>query len=890
MANSPCLTALVLLAGSCATLAAGPVIGVIRYASGGAAPDVTIQLLNSEQAVIASAKADSQGRFQLAGVNPGDYVLLVARLGQVERRLPLQIRDTTSALEVVLDNQPRRDEVTVTASVGAIGLVERAPQAVTLIDRIAIEQRAKTVVAQIASEEPGLAWQRTSPTISGIFIRGLTGNKVNVFVDGVRYSTGAMRAGINTFLDLVDPSSIEAVEILHGPSSAQYGSDALGGSIQFRSPVPLFSDNGAWHGSLGAFSNSADAGYGANVAASYSKSRFGMLTSLTGHRANRLRTGHEVDSRSAVTRFLGLRSTIGFEGRTPDSAFTQYGGLIRVYWTAYRDSQIIGHYQRSQQDGGKRFDQLLGGDGNLIADLRNLVLDLAYIRYNKVRLGPLDNLSATYSFNVQREERINQGGNGNPLAAINHEPERTRVHGLHSNTGKRINDRWSVLFGGEYYHERIAAPSYGYNPANNTISLRRGRVPDNSLYQNGGAYLQNIVEALRGKLQLIGNVRWSSAAYESRAPDSPLVGAKPLWPNDSLRADSATFRAGAVATPAAGLNLVGNISRGFRAPHVTDLGTLGLTGSGFEVAAPDVAGLAGMVGTTAGVDAISTGLPVQQVRPEIGIGYEGGVRYRNSRVRTDAMLFVNDINDNVVKQSLILPPGAVGKLLGSDPIISQDASGVVFVAASSGPVLVRTNYDDARIWGLEYRLDVRASEQWGFGGVFTYLRARDKRTVLPPNIEGGTPPPNGYFRIRYTPAGRRFWIEPYLHAANDQERLSSLDLSDRRTGAARSRGNIGSFFQNGATVRGLVRGGILLATGETLAQVQNRVLGAAASAPMYTRLNGYATFNLRAGWRLGERQDLLFEVENIFDRNYRGISWGIDAPGRGLYARYGVHF
>lgn len=75
MANSPCLTALVLLAGSCATLAAGPVIGVIRYASGGAAPDVTIQLLNSEQAVIASAKADSQGRFQLAGVNPGDYVL-----------------------------------------------------------------------------------------------------------------------------------------------------------------------------------------------------------------------------------------------------------------------------------------------------------------------------------------------------------------------------------------------------------------------------------------------------------------------------------------------------------------------------------------------------------------------------------------------------------------------------------------------------------------------------------------------------------------------------------------------------------------------------------------------------------------------------------------------
>jgi hemoglobin/transferrin/lactoferrin receptor protein len=279
-----------------------------------------------------------------------------------------------------------------------------------------------------------------------------------------------------------------------------------------------------------------------------------------------------------------------------------------------------------------------------------------------------------------------------------------------------------------------------------------------------------------------------------------------------------------------------------------------------------------------------------QVKPEISTNYEGGFRYRNSRVSTEALLFVNDINDNLVKQSLILPPGAVGKLLGSDPITSQNANGVVFVAASTSPVLVRTNYDNARVRGFEYRLDVRASREWDIGGVFTYLHSRDKRTGLAPNIEGGTPPPNGYVRIRYTPAGRRFWMEPFLSAANDQDRLSSLDLSDRRTGAARSRGNISSFFQNGATARGLVRGGILLATGEKLTQVQNRILGTAASAPLYTKLNGYATFNLRAGWHVGERQDLIFEFENIFDRNYRGISWGIDAPGRGVYVRYTVHF
>ena len=55
--------------------------------------------------------------------------------------------------------------------------------------------------------KPRVNLQRTSPGMAGIFVRGLTGNKVNVFVDGVRYSNGAQRGGVNTFLDLIDPST-----------------------------------------------------------------------------------------------------------------------------------------------------------------------------------------------------------------------------------------------------------------------------------------------------------------------------------------------------------------------------------------------------------------------------------------------------------------------------------------------------------------------------------------------------------------------------------------------------------------------------------------------------------------------------------------------------------
>ena len=121
-----------------------------------------------------------------------------------------------------------------------------APQPVSVIASQDIGDRVKTVVAQAVEGEAGVALQRTSPTMAGVFVRGLTGNKVNVFVDGVRYSNGAQRGGVNTFLDLIEPDALESIEVLRGPSSAQYGSDALGGSIQFYSRPPAVGTSGGF--------------------------------------------------------------------------------------------------------------------------------------------------------------------------------------------------------------------------------------------------------------------------------------------------------------------------------------------------------------------------------------------------------------------------------------------------------------------------------------------------------------------------------------------------------------------------------------------------------------------------------------------------------------------
>jgi outer membrane receptor protein involved in Fe transport len=873
--------------------------GVVKDSTGAAVPDAFVSLLSAQQSVVGSTRTDGHGAFTLSAPAAGSYVLAAERAGFSARRMAVSVQGTDlTDLEVRLEPASLSEEITVTTNPGGAADVGAVTQQVNVLDEVDIANRTKAVMAQAANEEVGLHLQRTSPTMAGFFVRGLTGAKVSVYVDGQRYSTAAARGGVSTFFDLVDPAAVSGVEVLRGPSSAQYGSDSIGGSVQFITRTPHLSTAGSeLHGSYALFGSSADAGFGSSLTTTYSRPTFAVLGTVNGRRVNTTRAGDATDSHNAIRRYFGLDP--GFvldDGRLPDTAFTQYGGMLKALWTPSAAARVVASYTRSQQDGGKRYDQLLGGDGNLIADLRNLMLDRASVRYERSGLGLFDSLSIGYSLNSQREERVNQGGTGNPRAAVNHEYERTTVHGLQASLGKTFT-RHVLQLGADGYFERVTAPSFAFSPVTGTTTVRRGRVPDGARYRSEGVYLQDVFEAIPGRLQLVGNLRWSGAQYEVQAADSPIVNGQPLWPDDDQDFSSVTFRAGAVLTLSDELSLSANVARGYRAPHVTDLGTLGLTGSGYEVSAKAVEGLDAFVGSTADAAAISDGDPVETLAPERSLTWEGSLRYRHGGFDTNLTVFVNDIKGNIQKQALILPPGAVGTSLGDQVVVRQTPGGAVFVPANATvPVLVNANFDNARIWGIEHLLNLRLGTDWRAGTVFTYLHAEDDQTHLPPNIEGGTPAPDGWVKVRWEPSGGRHWVEPYVHFAFEQDRLSSLDLGDRRTGASRSRPSIAAFFNNGARARGLVGNGadgapntaddVLLSSGETLVQIQNRVLGTANSSSLFTALPGYATFNVRGGYRLAPGHEIVVDFENLSDESYRGISWGVDAPGRNFTIRY----
>ena len=881
--------------------AAEHIAGSVKHASGSVLAGARILVVTASRAVVATATTDPAGRFTVDGLADGHYLVIAQYPPLAERHQSVTVSDGKSKLlTFVLNAAPFREEVTVTARPGALTETDRLSQPVNLVSAEEMLQRTKTVVAQAVEGETGVQLQRTSPGMAGIFVRGLTGNKVNVFVDSVRYSNGAQRGGVNTFLDLVDLSTLEGLEVLRGPSSTQYGSDALGGSVQFLSRVPILSPDGrpAVTGNVTLGGETAHEGATGALSLGYARSRVGLTGSISARKTGDYRPGGGNDSHASLTRFFGLPSSVLYPERMPGTGFTQLASQLRANWLARPDLLVVANYLRSRQDGANRWDQMLGGDGNLIAQLNDLQLDLFYTRVETLKAGWFDQASATYSFNTQREERVNQGGNGNANATIVHEPERTTVHGLQFNASRQISGRQTMLIGGDLYLESLTSRAFGIDPTTLVRSIRRPRVPHDAIYRQGALFAQHDIQIVPARLELSGAVRVGLNQYRARANDAPLVNGRALWPDDALDTTSVTFRGGAAYSLAESWTVTGAVSRGYRAPHMTDLGTLGLTGSGFEVAAPDLDGRVAFVGSTADAGAKSTGRPVHQVEAETSLSIDLGVRYRSPRARAYFGLFANDIKGNIQKQALILPPGAIGTTIAGEPVTAQAPDGAVFVALSTLPVLVRANFDRARLAGVELDAEVTLTDRITAGGTFTYLRARDLETNLPPNIEGGTPPPGGMFWARY--AHGNSWVQPYVLFAAAQPHLSSLDLGDRRIGATRSRASIQSFFRNGAHARGWIDAGPdgvpgnaddrLIATGETLAQIQDRVLGVSvASAPLFSALEAHAVFGVRAGIQAGSHS-FVVDAENLGDRNYRGVSWGMDAPGRGVSVRYSYRF
>lgn len=114
------------------------------------------------------------------------------------------------------------------------------PQNVAVIDAETLEKHQVRDIQDLVRYEPGIAVTRTSAItnpggqLNSFTIRGVSGNRVQMLVDGSRIQESV----IDGSRDFVDPWNMKAVELLRGPNSVLWGADALGGTVAFRTRDP----------------------------------------------------------------------------------------------------------------------------------------------------------------------------------------------------------------------------------------------------------------------------------------------------------------------------------------------------------------------------------------------------------------------------------------------------------------------------------------------------------------------------------------------------------------------------------------------------------------------------------------------------------------------------
>lgn len=108
----------------------------------------------------------------------------------------------------------------------------KTPEAIRALDNKSIQKFQKRTAPEALLLTPGVFVQKTNHGGGSPFLRGLTGNQTLLLIDGIRFSNATARYGPNQYFNTIDVFSIEKIEVLRGSGSVQYGSDALGGTIQ----------------------------------------------------------------------------------------------------------------------------------------------------------------------------------------------------------------------------------------------------------------------------------------------------------------------------------------------------------------------------------------------------------------------------------------------------------------------------------------------------------------------------------------------------------------------------------------------------------------------------------------------------------------------------------
>jgi len=626
------------------------------------------------------------------------------------------VRDTVIFLDEVIVSgtrspQTQRLDQPLSLAVGVPTLATRA---------------SGSVAAHLLRDLPGVFVQQTSAGQGAVVLRGMIGNQVLVLVDGVPMNNGTYRDGPGQYLATIDPETIERIEVVRGPASTLYGSDAQGGVVNIitSSHQPTNRPRSVRVVGVG---SSADHSLRGRVSLGYTGARWTLGAGGTLATVGDLRAGGDVGPQDPTG--FGMA---GFDANltvTPTPMHTIRGSLQ--------------HFTLSDVPRYDRYvtfrSPTVGSDAEHLFNPQTRQLAFARHTYAPMRAG-LTRLQTTVSLATQREgrSRIPLDDTGQPSDERTWWRDDVYTPGasIVGSSFLMVGGRSLVVsWGGDWQHDILNSEGTVETVSTGVTTpllidtdrgpMPTGNFPDGAeadrlgIFISGDAVLSQLVRVTAGG-------RWSRF-HNQATLDTDFGGAV------SNSSADLTAQLGVVITPADSWRIVARVAEGFRAPNLYDLTRVG----------PVPGGVA---------------LPNPNAEPERSLSGELGVRYAASQVALEVSAYYTRVTDFIDR----VPGEFQGDTLFNGERVFQGR-----------------NVGTARIRGVEAE-GATVVGPFRFRASMLFTHGEQEAAAGGDEPMSKIPPLTGLMSVRWNIPVRALSLEYLVRWATRQNRLSSRDLRDPR--------------------------------------------------------------------------------------------------------------
>jgi len=184
---------------------------------------------------------DEAGQYEIANVPPGTYEVLAQREHLTTERKQVTVTAEQAATADFSLAIGVHEELTVTANPTGESTTFEAFNAITSLDSVELTENRGATLADSLETLPGVSKRTFGPGSARPIIRGFDGDRVLIMQDGVR--TGDLSSQSGDHGVTIDPAGLQRLEVVKGPATLLYGSNAIGGVVNAITPQEAFRSN-----------------------------------------------------------------------------------------------------------------------------------------------------------------------------------------------------------------------------------------------------------------------------------------------------------------------------------------------------------------------------------------------------------------------------------------------------------------------------------------------------------------------------------------------------------------------------------------------------------------------------------------------------------------------